>query len=253
LARKTERQGVAVVAGAEGALGAAAAAAVLSAADLAVTLFANNAEVERPGITVRAPIGAADEIEAALDELVMAYGPLRVLVNCPPPAPSSMPTADFGVDDFRGALSAGLETPFIWARTAGGRMLADGGGTIVNIVRLSGLGGWPGYAADGAAMAGLINLTHTMATEWAERGVRVNAIAMGVTADQAKSIAVGIRASEGTVVGRVPAGRLADVSDIGNAIAYLVDPQSSFVNGEVLRVDGGWDVWGRLHPTGKAK
>ena len=247
--RKTERRGVAVVTRAEGPLGAAAAAALRG--DNAVALYAEAADA-RPGVTVHRPVDTAKAIGSALDGLVATHGPLRVLVNCPGPALPSTPSADYAADDFQAALIDGVALPFLWAQAAGRRMLATGGGAIVNIVRLSGLGGWPGYAADGAAMAGLVNLTHTLATEWAEGGVRVNVIAMGFLVDQAKAIAAGLGRAEADVVRRVPTGRLADASDIAEAIAYLVDPQSSFVNGEVLRVDGGWDAWGRLHPTGKA-
>lgn len=226
------------------ALSDAPAVALLDADPAALEPVAARLRQAGAAVAVRALPTDEGEIEAVLAELAAALGPPRILVNGLPPLPPSGPSTEVAAAELTAAFAATVGLPFAWARAAARRMIGSGGGAIVNLARLSGLGGWPGWAADAAAMAALINLTHTLAAEWTGSGVRVNVVVAGAT----PALAAALGPEEGArVARRIPLRRWPTDADLANAIAYLVDPGSSFVSGEVLRVDGGWDAWGRLN------
>jgi NAD(P)-dependent dehydrogenase (short-subunit alcohol dehydrogenase family) len=144
--------------------------------------------------------------------------------------------------DYRRVLEVNLVGPFLLAKAFGGRMLAAGRGSIVNVASVAGLLGVADRAAYNASKHGLIGLTRTLAAEWGGRGVRVNAVCPGWVktemdaADQARGIY-----SDADITGRVPMARFATPDDVASAIAFLADEkESSFINGHALSVDGGW-------------
>lgn len=184
-------------------------------------------------------------VRAALDVIVSAQGHPDILVMCPP-TPVVAPSATLDEADFRAALERSLIHAFLWCQAAGRVMLDVGRGVIVNVTGLSGMGGWPGWLAQSAAFAGIHNLTHTLAVEWAKQGLRVNGLVPGITESAVQQLVTSPGApDEAKVIRRIPAGRAASGEDLGQALLYLV--RSTFVTGEILRVDGGWDMWGRLY------
>ena len=112
------------------------------------------------------------------------------------------------------------------------------GGSIVNITSLSGLRPSPGTAAYGAAKAGLINLTTSLAMEWAPK-VRVNAVSAGMVRTEVFEQYYGGPEGAAAVAATVPLGRVAEPADVGNAVAWLASPLASFVSGANLVVHGG--------------
>ncbi len=126
-------------------------------------------------------------------------------------------------------------------------MRERGTGVIVHLTGLSGLGGWRGWLAGATAFSGIHGLVKTFALELAPHGVRVNALVPGVTAAQGAVVADASGQSIDAVRARIPLGSWMSEQDLGNALIYLVHPSSSYVTGEILAVDGGWDMWGRLH------
>jgi NAD(P)-dependent dehydrogenase (short-subunit alcohol dehydrogenase family) len=215
-------------------------------AAVAEVLAARLRERGREALAYGCPFTAAG-IERALDEVAAAAGLPTVLVTCPAP-PVVRPSADLGADEFAGTIELNLVQTFLWCQAAGRRMVAAGHGVIVNVTGLSGMGGWPGWLADSAAFGGVHNLTHTLATEWSRYGVRTNCLVPGVTEDLLPYLLQTPEAPDReTVLKRIPAGRLAQPDDLGKALIYLVRPAASFISGEILRVDGAWDVWGRYY------
>lgn len=175
-----------------------------------------------------------------------------LLVTCPPP-PQTKPSFALGAADWRAAFTQIVDPAFAWS-TAFGRKLLNNGwrGNIVHITGIAGLGGWAGWAAVGAAYAAVHHLTQTLAVEWAARGIRVNALAIGMReADVALIGTTRPMLDLGALQARVPAGRLLTDSDWLGALDYLSAPTSPYVSGQVLAVDGGWDTWGRLHASAR--
>lgn len=113
-------------------------------------------------------------------------------------------------------------------------------GRIVSIVTSYGLSGWPGCAPAGAAKAGILSLMRTLAVEWGNRNILCNSVAPGAigNTEGAKRIHEdsGRAAHE---LSRVPVGHFGSTSDIANAVAFLVSPAGSYINGADLTVDGG--------------
>jgi gluconate 5-dehydrogenase len=138
-------------------------------------------------------------------------------------------------------LAVNLTGTFNCCRTVGRRMLAGGGGAIVNIASIGGLVGYSGSVGYQASKAGVVQLTRTLAVEWAERGIRVNAIApctfeTPVVARQ--------RAAEPdlypAMVKRIPMGRFGEPDEIVGPALFLVSDASAMVTGTILTVDGGY-------------
>lgn len=114
----------------------------------------------------------------------------------------------------------------------------DTGGSIVNIASLSGLRPSPGTAVYGAAKAGLINLSSSLAMEWAPR-VRVNVVSAGMVRTEAFEDYYGGPDGAASVADTVPLGRVAEPADVGNAVAWLASDLAAFVSGANLVVHGG--------------
>lgn len=130
-------------------------------------------------------------------------------------------------------------------------MIPQRRGIVVNIASIGGLGGWPMRSAYNAAKAGLIVLTEVLATEWAQYNIRLNCVSPSVTrTDMMEEL---IRQGMATVdeyARRTPLGRVAEVSEVAEAVLFLASDRASFITGENLRVDGGWVPYGNLYGRG---
>lgn len=128
----------------------------------------------------------------------------------------------------RGALDAGMRTH---------------GGAIVNIV-MEMWRGFPGMAHSGAARAGVVNLTQTLALEWAQYGVRVNAVAPGIiNSSGLKRYPEAIQAQLAGIAKEVPAQRMGSESEIASAVTFLLSPAATFISGTTLKVDGAGSLY----------
>jgi NAD(P)-dependent dehydrogenase (short-subunit alcohol dehydrogenase family) len=152
------------------------------------------------------------------------------------------PAEETGAAEWRRVLEVNLTGPFLLSRAFGRIMLRQGGGAIVNVASIAGLAGIADRAAYNASKHGLVGLTRTLAAEWGGRGVRVNAVCPGwVKTEMDVADQAGGSYSDADIENRVPMARFARPNDIAQAIAFLADPAlSGFVNGETLRIDGGW-------------
>ena len=118
------------------------------------------------------------------------------------------------------------------------RRVKDDGGVVLFITSVSGMRPSPGTAAYGAAKAGLISLTQSLAVEWAPK-VRVAAVSAGMVRTEQSHLHYGDEAGIAAVGETVPLGRIADPDDIGDACLYLASPLARYVSGSTLLVHGG--------------
>ena len=137
-------------------------------------------------------------------------------------------------------IAVNLRGPFLLCQAVGRRMAQRGGGNIVNIASQLGLVGMAARPAYTASKAGLINLTRTLALEWAKQGIRVNAVAPGpiltpFTAPLHQDPVINQRYQQATPLGAWPEPEV-----IAGAVVYLASAASGFVTGSVLVVDGGY-------------
>ena len=187
---------------------------------------------------VSADVRDADAVTALIDQVVAEHGRIDLAVNNAggtPVVPAAEASARFSESIVRLNLLAALNV----ATAAHGHMVDQpDGGSIVNVTSLSGMRPSPGSAAYGAAKAGLINLTASLAMEWAP-SVRVNCVSAGMVRTEAFEEYYGGAAGAAAVAATVPMGRVAEPSEVGDAVVFLASPLAAFVSGANLVVHGG--------------
>ncbi|HEX3796566.1 MAG TPA: SDR family oxidoreductase [Acidimicrobiales bacterium] len=235
---------VVVVTGGSRGVGAGIVAAFLAAGARVVTCGRTEATV--PGAHfVQADIRQPDQAAAVMVAAVETYGRLDVLVNNAGGSPKVM--ADVASPRFIEAIvGLNLLAPFYCAQAAYKVMhLQPEGGAIVNVGSISGLRPSPGTAAYGAAKAGLINLTATLAMEWAP-AVRVNCVSAGLLRTDDGEGHYGGPEGLARMAATVPMGRMGEPDDVAQACLFLASPQSSYVSGSNLVLHGGGE-WPPFH------
>jgi 3-oxoacyl-[acyl-carrier protein] reductase len=190
----------------------------------------------------------AAAVERAVQSIVSRFGRIDVWVNNAGVAHKGG-AVDLTADDWDTDIGTMLSGPFYCAKFAGKVMLQQKSGCFVNIASVNGLLAQKGRAPYCSAKAGLIMLTKVLASEWAEHGVRVNAVAPGVVMTDLvqQGIDQGIVTKQ-AYLSRIPMGRLAELTEVVEAVMFLASDEASFVTGEVLRVDGGWTSYHLFYP-----
>jgi NAD(P)-dependent dehydrogenase (short-subunit alcohol dehydrogenase family) len=179
-----------------------------------------------------------DQVTALVDTIGARHDRLDVVVN----NAGGGPWVDSATASPRFSeriIALNLVAPIVVSQAAHRIMTAqDGGGSIVNIASVSGIRPSPGSAAYGAAKAGLLNLTQTLAVEWAP-AVRVNAVVAGLIATDDMEATYGDEATQARIAATVPMGRFGTPADVAGACLFLSSPLAAFVTGAALAVHGG--------------
>jgi len=180
--------------------------------------------------------------ERLVTKTIEWFGKLGILVNNAGIG-LNKPFLATTLEEWEAQLRVNLTGTFLCAQAAAKAMVKLGGGRIVNIASISGQRGGQGRAAYGAAKAGVILLTKVMAVELAPAGVRVNAVSPGpVDTDQSRQTHT--PATRQAYYDRIPLRRYGEFDEIASAVLFLASKESSFVNGHVLNVDGGFHAAG---------
>jgi len=197
------------------------------------------------GDYVEADVSTAPSVQRLFDGLLTSHGRLDILINNAGIRRNG-PTETMAVEDWTAVLDVNLTAAYLCsaalARHAFGR---GSSAAIVNIASAAAEVGLPGRAAYCASKAGLVGLTRALAVEWADRGIRVNAVGPGFTRTHMYDWAIkqGV-VDELSMLRRVPMDRVAEPQEIARAVRFLASDDASYITGQALYVDGGWLAMG---------
>ncbi len=212
----------------------------LAAAGCKVAVCGRNEPLDLPANVTfyKADIRDADQAKALVDAVVGAFGRVDVLVNNAGGSPAS--AIESASPRFIDAvLKLNLVGPLYMAQAVFPHMKAQKGGSIVNIASVSGARPSPGTTVYGAAKAGLLNLTQSLAQEWGAEGVRVNAIIAGLMSTENAEETYGDAEAQAAVGRSMPLGRMGVGDDLAGAVMWLSSSDAGWVSGARLQVDGG--------------
>jgi NAD(P)-dependent dehydrogenase (short-subunit alcohol dehydrogenase family) len=192
----------------------------------------------------RADLKDADSLARLMDHAVEKHGRLDGLFNNA--ADMSLIAADgdaveIDIDTFDRTMASDLRGLFLACRFAIPKMLASGGGSIVQSSSAASFAGEPTRVAYGCAKAGLDALTRHVAARWGKSRIRCNSVAPGMMmTETARSVAHLLPLAD--ILRRTASPRLGEPDDIANAVTFLLSDESAFINGQVISVDGGLTV-----------
>lgn len=202
-------------------------AAVISLEEEGHTVFASGFDVTD-----------AEEVRVAIDAIEDEIGALDILVNNAG-MQYRAPLEDFPVEKWHQLLETNISSAFYAGQAAARHMIARGRGKIINIASVQSELARPSIAPYAATKGAIRNLTRGMATDWARHGLQINAIAPGYFMTPLNQALVDDPEFTAWLEKRTPAGRWGDVEELVGAAVFLSSDASTFVNGQVLHVDGG--------------
>jgi NAD(P)-dependent dehydrogenase (short-subunit alcohol dehydrogenase family) len=208
------------------------------------TLNASYAALGLPDDTmmIEADVAEPEQVRSAVEAIAKRFGRIDTLVNNAGIA-DFLPIQQTDFEIWSRILAVNLSGPFLCSQACVPVMIENGGGSIVNIVSISGLRASTLRSAYGTSKAGLIHLTKQQAAELGNQGIRVNAVAPGpVDTAMAKKVhGPEIRADYHA---SIPLNRYGSEEEIAEAIFFLASDKASYVNGQILAVDGGFESTG---------
>jgi NAD(P)-dependent dehydrogenase (short-subunit alcohol dehydrogenase family) len=193
-------------------------------------------------LSIRCDVSDPIQVQASVNAVAERFGRLDALVNNAGVAVFK-PLLDTTFEEWSRVLAVNLTGPFLCTQAAAPVMAEHGGGSVVNITSISGLRASTLRVAYGTSKAGLAHLTKQQAVELASLGIRVNAVAPGpVDTAMAKAVhSSEIRADYHDVI---PLNRYGLEEELAEAIVFLSTERASYITGQVLAVDGGFDAAG---------
>ncbi len=213
------------------------------------TLFKTEQALSLPErvLAVHCDVSSPSQVAAATAQTEGRFGRIDSLVNNAGVAVFK-PIGQTTFEEWQTVLATNLNGPFLCTQAVAPVMRKTGGGAVVNIASVSGLRASTLRVAYGTSKAALIHLTKQQATELGTVGIRVNAVAPGpVDTEMAKLVhSVAIRSDYHDVI---PLARYGSVDEIASAVGFLCSAAASYVNGQVLAVDGGFEAAGVGLPT----
>ena len=179
-----------------------------------------------------------ESVKALVPEVISRHGRIDGLVNNAGIAPAGK----FATQDpeiWKDAMAVNVIAPMLLAQAAGRHMIEQGAGRIVNIASTTGVRGKPFLVPYSTSKGAVVRFTEALAAEWAAKNVQVNCIAPGAFVTEAQKAVTESPELHAKRIAKIPAGRMADPSEIVPLTCLLVSPLSSFTTGAVFVVDGG--------------
>ena len=189
---------------------------------------------------IMADLASLDPVERIVEETKEALGGVDILVNNAGIIKRN-DAIDFTVEDWDSVMNVNLRSLFFLSQKAARVMIDSGrGGKIINIASMLSFQGGVRVPSYTASKSGVLGLTRLMANEWAKHGINANAIAPGYFATNNTDALRADEKRNTEILGRIPAGRWGQPSDLAGAAVFLSSRASDYVHGTVVAVDGGW-------------
>ena len=192
-------------------------------------------------VAFKCDVSNEQDVRQMIEWIVAQYGSLDAAVNNAGVQTPQKPMAEISNDEFEHTIAVDFRGVWYCMRYEIIRMLKQGGGAIVNISSQGGITGFPGQAAYIACKHAVIGLTRTAAIDYAAKNIRINALCPGVIkTPMAETLFQNNPAVAAELLRDIPAGRFGLPSEIAKAALWLCGPDSSFVDGHALLVDGAF-------------
>jgi 2-deoxy-D-gluconate 3-dehydrogenase len=179
-----------------------------------------------------------ESVAALVPEVIARHGRIDGLINNAGIAPAGkFATQDPAI--WKDALTVNVLAPMVLAQAAGVQMIEQGGGRILNVASTTGLRGKPFLVGYSTSKGAVVRMTEALAAEWAPKNVQVNCLAPGAFVTEAQKAVTESPELLARRIAKIPAGRMADPSELVPLACLLVSPLSSFTSGATFVVDGG--------------
>jgi NAD(P)-dependent dehydrogenase (short-subunit alcohol dehydrogenase family) len=193
----------------------------------------------RDAVEIPADLTARDTAEDVVRIALKEFGQLDIVVNNAGGSSFMVPFLDMRASGWEKVLRLNLDATMWICQAAGAHMTARGTGSVINVASVAGVAAAPFLSAYGAAKAGVVSLTKTLATEWGRTGVRVNALCPGWTATDLNRNLWDSPDGGAAVIASVPMARWGRPEEMAGPAIFLASDASSFMTGQVLAIDGG--------------
>jgi NAD(P)-dependent dehydrogenase (short-subunit alcohol dehydrogenase family) len=204
-------------------------------AEVISSIEAAGARAVPVALDVRAP----ESIENAMAQVVSACGRLDVLVNNAG-VPLTKPALDVTPAEWASVLDVNLKGAFFMSQQMGRHLVRTGRpGSIVSVASTHGLVALAQRSAYGIAKAAVMHMTRMLAIEWAEHGIRVNAVAPGRVDTPSRAGSLARPGYREAALGRIPMRRFGTAEEVAAAVSYLASPAAAYITGQTLVLDGG--------------
>jgi len=198
----------------------------------------------RRAIAVPCDVSKPEDIQEAVNITKREFGNIDILINNAG-ITQKAPAEEYALEDWNRIISVNLTGVFLFAQYAGREMIRQSGGRIINISSVGSQTALTGSLAYCVSKSGVNMMTKVLAMEWAQYGVLVNAIAPAyIETPMVKKITDMREGFSARVVGRTPLGRMGHPDELVGAAIFLASNASSYITGETIFVDGGWNTVG---------
>ena len=182
-------------------------------------------------------VRSCDETQALVQFTVDRYGGLNSALNNAGITPARVDVHEIELQAWQDVIDINLAGVFHTVKAELNHMLGAGGGAILNMASTAGVMAHAGRAAYAASKHGIVGLTRSAAVEYAQRGVRINAVAPGpINGPSAQALPTEIRAS---IAAKTAMGRVGEVDEVANVVSFLLSDEAAFITGSVCEVNGG--------------